>query len=235
MQPKDAHMHHVDSVHTHFRQRLMRVDPLSRDHWVNQQLGIDDLPDDGDDLPRGCVPYLPSSVDVLLRIIERAEVTAGDVFVDVGSGLGRALMLVHLLTGADAVGLEIQKGLVEQARGLADRLRLERVSTVHGDAENLISSMAVGTVFFFYCPFSAERLARVMDALRPLAQARPLRLCFVDMPAPALPWLSEDPAPPDDASSITVCRTQLHTDSGAPVDASNTTTLADSSTSSQTP
>jgi SAM-dependent methyltransferase len=203
------------SVLDGFRQRLMRVDPLSRDDWANQVLGIGDLPDDGDDLPRGSVPYLPSSVDILLRTIERAAIAPGDVFVDVGSGLGRALMLVHLLTGAGAIGLEVQAGLAGQANGMAERLRLERVRTVHGDAENLISYMTTGTVFFFYCPFSGEHIARVMDALRPLAQVRPLRLCFVDMPVPDLPWLVADPAPLGDSDPIAIRRTQLHTELGA--------------------
>jgi hypothetical protein len=90
--------------------------------------------------------------------------------------------------------------------------------------------MTIGTVFFFYCPFSATRLARVMDALRPLAQVRPLRLCFVDMPAPDLPWLTEDPASPHD--SIALCRTQLHTDLAARAATSNAATLAAFSTDS---
>jgi len=198
-------------VPAQFKKRLMRVDPTRRDEWANHVLGFGELPDDGKALPHGCVPYLPSSVDTLLRVIERAGVNAGDVFVDVGSGLGRALMLVHLLTGAGALGLEIQSGLAVQAKGMAERLRLDRVRTIHGDAESLVSYMAIGTVFFFYCPFSGERMARVMDAIRSLAVVRPLRLCFVDMPAPRLPWLIEDPASPGDP--LAVCRTRLHTES----------------------
>ena len=54
------------------------------------------------------MPYLPCPVDTLLRVIEHAPLGAADVFVDVGSGLGRAAALVHLLTGARAVGLEVQ-------------------------------------------------------------------------------------------------------------------------------
>lgn len=188
----------------------MRIDPRSRDEWVTRVLGIDDLPDDGADLPRGCVPYLPSSVDVLLRTIERAGVTAEDVFVDVGSGVGRALMLVHLLTGAGAIGLEIQEGLVALARTLAERLRLEKVITLQGDAEELIGRMTTGTVFYFYCPFGGQRVERVMHALRPLAEARALRLCFVDMPAPDLPWLVADEAPQGEFDPIAVRRTRLH-------------------------
>ena len=43
---------------------------------------------------------------------------ASDVFVDVGSGLGRAAALVHLMTGARAIGLEVQPALVAAARDI---------------------------------------------------------------------------------------------------------------------
>ena len=103
---------------------LAGVPPVARDAWVDLALGLEAIAEDGPDLPRGCVPYLPCSVDALLRLIEHAPVGAGDVFVDVGSGLGRAAALVHLLTGAPAIGVEVQPAHVAASRALAMRLRL---------------------------------------------------------------------------------------------------------------
>src|SRR5262249_44967801 len=128
--------------------------------------------------------------------------------------------------GAGAVGLEIQAGLAGRAKQMAERLRLERVSSVHGDAEKLVGFMTTATVFFFYCPFNGERVARVMEGLRPLAQARPLRLCFVDMPAPDLPWLVADAAPQGEFERLAIRRTRLHTDLGARAAAFNAASLA---------
>jgi hypothetical protein len=198
-----------DAVHTDFRQRLLEVDPAHRDAWVDRVLGLGELPDDRE-LPPGCAPYLPSAVDVLREAIERAGVTDEDVFVDVGSGVGRALAVVHLLTGAGAVGVEIQADLAARAAEMAARLGLERVRTVHGSAEEMIARLPIGTVFYFYCPFGRERLLRTIDALRPQAEVRPLTLCFVDMPAPDVGWLTPDPSPRGSTSSLVVCRTQLH-------------------------
>jgi hypothetical protein len=79
-----------------FRAALMRVPPTERDAWLDQVLGLDVVPDDGPELPRGCVPYMPCPVDALLRMVEHAGVQASDVFVDVGAGVGRAAALVHL-------------------------------------------------------------------------------------------------------------------------------------------
>ena len=128
-----------------FRAALLGVPPAARDAWVDVVLDLGDLPEDGPDLPRGCVPYLPCPVDALLRMKEQARVGASDVFVDVGSGVGRAATLVHLLTGAAVVGIEIQSSLAVAARRLADRLAEPRIATVHGDAVRLAGCIAIGS------------------------------------------------------------------------------------------
>src|SRR5689334_6805613 len=90
-----------------FRAALAGVPREERDPWLDEVFGLGELPDDGPDLPPGCVPYLPCAVDTVLRMIEHADVRAEDVFVDVGAGLGRAAALIHVATGAAAIGLEI--------------------------------------------------------------------------------------------------------------------------------
>lgn len=181
-----------------FRAALLSVPPGERDDWVDRVLGLGELPDDDPELPAGCVPYLPCSVDALLRVIEQARVRASDVFVDVGSGLGRAAALVHLLTGASVIGLEIQPRLVLAARDLAARLLLSRASYVEGDAAELAGFITIGSIFFLYCPFSGDRLAKVVADLESIARTRTIRVCCVDLPMPACPWLvPEPPIAPD--------------------------------------
>ena len=155
-------------------------------------LGLRELPDDGPDLPRGCVPYFPCSVDALLRMVEQARVGPSDMFVDVGSGLGRAAAFVHLLTGAGVLGIEVQSGLVRAARDLTTRLLLPRVSFIEGDAATLADPIAIGSVFFFYCPFSGDRLAKVLGHLEIIARTRTIRVCCLDLPLPPCPWLAPD-------------------------------------------
>jgi hypothetical protein len=181
-----------------FRAALLGVPAGERDAWVDLVLGLDDLPPDGPALPAGGVPYLPCSVEVLLRIVDEAPVRSSDVFVDVGAGPGRAIALVHLLTGAGAVGLEIQPAFVRAADGLADRLGLSRIRCIEGDAATLAAFMVVGSVFFFYCPFSGARLAKVLDDLEPIARTRQLRVCCVCLPLPPRSWLTREPGPDGD-------------------------------------
>jgi SAM-dependent methyltransferase len=176
-----------------FRAALLGVPVGQRDAWVDLVLGLDDLPLDGPALPAGGVPYLPCPVEVLLRVVDEAPVRSTDVVVDVGAGPGRAIALLHLLTGAGAVGLEIQPELVDAARGLTARLGLSRVRCIEGDAATVTAFMVVGSVFFLNCPFSGARLAKVLDDLEPIARTRQLRVCCVHLPLPPRSWLTREP------------------------------------------
>lgn len=176
------------------RAALTDLPPLERDAWVDRALGLGPPPDDGPALPGGCVPYLPAPVDALLRLTEHAPVRASDVFVDVGAGAGRTAALVHLLTGAPVLGLEIQPQLVTAARELAARLDLPRVSFVEGDAPQLTAALAAGSVFFLYCPFSGDRLARLLANLEATARVREIVVGCLDLPLPPCRWL--EPLPP---------------------------------------
>lgn len=173
-----------------FRRKLWAVPGAQRDAWLDLVLGIEEVPDDSAELPRGCVPYLPCSVDVLLRMIDAAGVSERDTFVDVGAGLGRALLLTRLATRATAWGIEVQSHLARAARALAAGLNLSHCSIQDGDASDLGEALQLGTVFFLYCPFSGERLEALLDALEPAASRREIRICTVDLPLPPRPWLT---------------------------------------------
>jgi hypothetical protein len=207
-----------------FRSLLLRVAPSERDAWLNHVLGLGELPEDGPDLPRDCVPYVPCSVDALLRVVDQIPVRSSDVFVDVGSGVGRAMALVHLLTGATAIGVEIQRGLVLASRDLAARLAASPLSTVEGDAAALAGSVAIGSIFFLYCPFSGERLSQFLRNLEPLARTRELHVCCVDLPLPPCPWLTRiSPA----SREVSIYRSTLHDETVAGCATSNTTMVFD--------
>ncbi|MDP1921821.1 MAG: rRNA adenine N-6-methyltransferase family protein [Myxococcales bacterium] len=172
-----------------FRAALMRVPFTARDTWLDLVFELDGIPDDGPELPRGCVPYLPCPVDVLCRLVEHARIEPSDVVVDVGAGPGRAAAVLHLMTGAAVVALEIQPALVDATRALAARLHVDRLAVIEGDAAELTGRMHLGSVFFLYCPFSGERLERVLTDLEAIARTREIRVCCVDLPLPPVPWL----------------------------------------------
>ncbi len=163
-----------------FRAALVAVPPHERDAWVDRELGLGPPLDDGPELPRGCVGYLPCPVDALIEVVDRAAIGPDDVFVDVGAGVGRAAAVVERLTGATVIGVEIQTELVRAAV----------IAIAHGDAA---AGVPAGSVYFLYCPFSGERLARLLAQLEAIARTRPIRVCCVDLPLPACAWLTAEP------------------------------------------
>ncbi len=173
-----------------FRAAMLEVAPLDRDEWVDVAFGLGPLPDDGPDLPRGCVPYLQCRVDSLLRAIHLAPIEASDILVDIGSGAGRAAALIRLLTGATVAGVEVQRALIDAARELVARLQLDRVSFVAAEVPALPEPARAGTIFLLNCPFSGDRLVRLVADLEPVARVQPIRLCCVDLPLPPCPWLA---------------------------------------------
>ena len=189
-----------------FRAKLEDIPPRARDRWLDLLWDLDDVPDDDPDLPRGCAPYLPCPVATVLEAIQRANVTSNDVFVDVGAGTGRTTLLVNVLTGAGCIGLEIQHALVEAARGRAAWLNLDRTRFLEGDAADLIRFIAIGTVFFLYCPFGGDRVHRILDDLEAIARTRQIRICCVHMPPLERPWLVRLPST---AAGLDVYRSTL--------------------------
>jgi SAM-dependent methyltransferase len=77
--------------------------------------------------PADEVPYWPTPIEVVDQMLAMAEVKAGDVVYDLGSGDGRLVIAAAREFGARAVGVEIDAPLVQTSRehartsGVADR------------------------------------------------------------------------------------------------------------------
>lgn len=175
---------------TRFRRELLRVAPFDRDAWVDRVLGVREIPADSP-LPKGCVPYLPCSVDAIVRVVDSISFENVARLVDIGSGAGRAAALFHLITGVSVVGVEIQPLLVRSARESARQLGFSNVSFIEGDVSNLPDGLPDGDVFFLYCPFGGERLAAVMRAIESIAHTKSVHVVTVDLPPLAQSWLEK--------------------------------------------
>jgi SAM-dependent methyltransferase len=166
---------------------LVRAVPYrDRDAWVDELLGLAPPPPDVADLPRGAVPYLPCGVDEIVAMVGELPLGPADELVDLGAGLGRVVVLAHLLSGARARGIEIQAPLVERARQLGAALALAAVSFVHADAADAALD---GSVFFLYAPFGGDVLARVLRRLEGVARRRPIAIAAVGLELPDAAWL----------------------------------------------
>jgi len=161
-----------------------------RDGWVDRLLGFEAVVEDGP-LPAGAVPYLPCGVAEILAMVDEVPLGPDDELVDLGSGLGRVVILAHLLSGARARGVEIQQRLVRAAEDRCLALGLDGVSFVHANAADIELD---GSVFFLYSPFNGQMLAAVLRRMETVAQRRQIVVCTVGLELHDVPWLAPRPS-----------------------------------------
>jgi len=112
---------------------------------------------------------------VMLALVDQIDFGPTDRFYDLGCGLGQVVMLVHLLTGVPACGVEIEPAFVAFAREQAATLGLRDLHFITGDLQ--VVDLQEGTVFFLFTPVRGQRLQRLLARLRAVAVAHPIRVC----------------------------------------------------------
>jgi SAM-dependent methyltransferase len=163
----------------------------SRDSAVDARLGIGMPPPSCASPGEHLIGYHASGVSTIVRALLEVPVTADDILVDLGSGLGRVVLLARLLTGATARGIELQPSLVERAREAAARVDAD-VQFARADVRD--ADIGDGTVFFLYTPFTGPVLAEVARRLHDVACRRAIVVCAlgIDLDRDA-PWLVRRP------------------------------------------
>jgi hypothetical protein len=183
----------TDYTPRHLGQAHTGYDAL--DVLIEGTLRIHDAPQATREPESDMVHLEPTPARVVLELIDRLHLRPEDVFYDLGSGLGQVAILIHLLTGIQAVGVEIEPAYCEMARDRAWVLGLSGVKFVNEDART--AEYSRGSVFYLFTPFRGQMLQTVLDRLRQEAQARPagapsIRVCSYGPCTPAVarqPWL----------------------------------------------
>lgn len=101
----------------------------------------------------------------IARLLTR-DVRHRPVFFDIGCGKGRPLCVMARHPFARVVGVELRADLCEIARENARQLRgrVAPIEIINGDAGSV--DLSAGDVYFFFNPFGAPTLQRVLDAIR---------------------------------------------------------------------
>lgn len=118
--------------------------------------------------------YQKTPARIIFRMIKMAKLTEGDVFYDIGSGLGQVSILAHLMCGATAKGIEYEPAYCNYAKTCALQLNLSNVTFINGDA--LDADYADGTVFFLYSPFKGSMLQDMLEILKTESLKRRIRI-----------------------------------------------------------
>ena len=152
--------------------------------------------------------YQPTPARHILHLITASAFSQGDVFVDLGSGLGHVAMLAFMMTGVRSIGIEVDPTYVASAQECAQSLHLSQVRFIREDARS--ADLSSGTVFYLYSPFTGSILADVLDRLEHESKSRPIKIgalgpctCILAKES----WLK--PIAPPDPKQITVFQRRL--------------------------
>lgn len=128
------------------------------------------------------VEYLATDYSVLRRVLRRADLGPDDVFIDLGSGLGRAVFVASWLGAGRAVGVEIDGRLVEGARTNAarSRLRAHNIEFVQSGADTYPQDES--SVIYMFNPFGVGTMRAVAGRIESALRQRPrdLRVVYLN-------------------------------------------------------
>jgi protein-L-isoaspartate O-methyltransferase len=117
------------------------------------------------------VPYVPSPVEVVDRMLEFADVKKADVVFDIGSGDGRMVIHAAKKYGAKGVGIELDSRLVEMARAKAKKDGVDQlVEFRQGDALKADISDATVVTLYMLPSFNKQLRPILEKQLKPGAR-----------------------------------------------------------------
>jgi len=116
----------------------------------------------------GEVPFVPSTPEVIDRMLEMARVKPGDVVYDIGSGDGAIIVRAAKKYGAKCVGIEIDQDLVQKARSNALREKVEHLVEFRAqDAFTVDVSPATVVTLYMLPEFNAKLRPILEKQLKP--------------------------------------------------------------------
>jgi SAM-dependent methyltransferase len=128
------------------------------------------------------VGHVPSPWGALRRVLDSSQIAPDDVFVDIGSGLGRVVYLAARYPFARVEGLDISEQLADDSRANLERarrrLRCRDVRIVNAD---LLDYELPDDATFVYCfnPFRGTIFAALLAKIFASIDRRPRGITFI--------------------------------------------------------
>ena len=132
------------------------------------------MPSQTKDLEPGMIYYQKTPARLVFELVNKSNFSQDDIFVDLGSGLGQVVLLVSLLAGISAIGVEFEPAYCQYARACAKALHLSKVIFYNVDARE--ADYSIGTVFFLFTPFMNEMLEEVLEHLKKQSMLRKIQV-----------------------------------------------------------
>ena len=120
--------------------------------------------------------YTPSAYADIFRGLRAAKIESSDVFVDIGSGMGRAVFAASYMGARQATGIERVAGLHTAAMRNRARTSLDRERIEFQNIDAMDADLADATILFLFHPFGAPLLETFIGALRRQREAARAKL-----------------------------------------------------------
>ncbi len=121
--------------------------------------------------PGNVAPFYPTPMQVAVKMLEEAELKAGELHYDLGSGDGRLVFLAARTFGAKSVGFEIDAELVRSSRQQLEKLELGELAEIRQQDLFTADFSEVDVVTVYLLPRALARLKPMLEAsLKPGAR-----------------------------------------------------------------
>jgi SAM-dependent methyltransferase len=157
-----------------YNQHLEKSGYDNLDIFINGLFPFQNVPEQTKDLEPEMVYYQKTPARIVLELVEKSNFMKEDVFFDLGSGLGQVAILVNLLAGITAKGVEFEPAFCNYANDCAAGLNLSNVTFINADARE--TDYSEGTIFFMFTPFKGEIMQEVLELLRKESLLRKIKI-----------------------------------------------------------
>jgi SAM-dependent methyltransferase len=123
--------------------------------------------------------YLPADYLAIMYLLRPVRFGPTDVFVDIGSGLGRVLFIAARRPIRRAVGIEFDPPLALQAEQNARQLRGAKAPIEIRNQDATVADYSEGTIFWLYNPFGKATMQIVLERLRQSLIIAPRRITII--------------------------------------------------------
>lgn len=144
------------------------------DVFVRELFALNSVPERSSKLAKYCREYEPTPIRLVLNGLSRIDLKEGDVFVDVGTGLGIIPITVGFYYGIRAIGIEIEESFVKAGSEVVSRMSLKDIEIRCEDANR--ASFSDGSVFFFFSPVEKNILENICRKLSTEAESRTIHI-----------------------------------------------------------
>jgi SAM-dependent methyltransferase len=113
--------------------------------------------------PMEQVPFVPTPLEVVDRMLEFGAVKKGDIVYDLGSGDGRVVIRAAKQYGVNGVGIEVDSMLVESARAEAKREGVDHLVEFRREDALKADISAATVVTLYMLPSFNKQLRPVLE------------------------------------------------------------------------